>query len=164
MQIILWSVQSFLDLNRRLNRRIDTWYLEWHMRLNPKKTKSMVVSRSRTKAFGYGDLILGGDELQERMSLVFIGTNLSSKLAFETQSGCAPSRKIIWLSTGAKQIFQCICFVLPGVLCPVWMSSAFNWVSVDRSAERLCEGQLCCLGHRRKVSTICLIYKISILI
>ena len=31
---------------------------------------------------------------------------------------------------------------------------------VVRSAERLCEGGLCCLWHRRKVSALCLLYKI----
>ena len=28
------------------------------------------------------------------------------------------------------------------------------------SAERLCEGEICCLEHRRKVSVLCLLYKI----
>ena len=27
------------------------------------------------------------------------------------------------------------------------------------SPERLCEGELCCLGHSRKVSGLCLLYK-----
>ena len=38
----------------------------------------------------------------------------------------------------------------------LWMSSAESYLgfldSVVRSAERLCDGKLCCLGHRRKVS------------
>ena len=32
--------------------------------------------------------------------------------------------------------------------------------SVVRSAERLCEGELCCLGQRKKVSSLCLLYNI----
>ena len=32
--------------------------------------------------------------------------------------------------------------------------------SIVRCAERLCESELCCLGRRRKVSTLCLLYKI----
>ena len=28
------------------------------------------------------------------------------------------------------------------------------------SAERLCEGEYCCLGHRRKVSALSLLYEI----
>ena len=30
--------------------------------------------------------------------------------------------------------------------------------SAGRSAERLCEGELCCLGHRMEVSALCLLY------
>ena len=32
--------------------------------------------------------------------------------------------------------------------------------SIVRSAERLCKGELCCLGHRKKVSALCLVYRI----
>ena len=32
--------------------------------------------------------------------------------------------------------------------------------SVVRSEERLCEGELCCLGHRMKVNTLFLLHKI----
>ena len=32
--------------------------------------------------------------------------------------------------------------------------------SVVRSAERLCEDELCCLRHRRKARALCLVYKI----
>ena len=48
---------------------------------------------------------------------------------------------------------------------PMCMSSAESHSglldSIARSAERLCEGELCCLGHRRKVViALCLLYKI----
>ena len=32
--------------------------------------------------------------------------------------------------------------------------------SIVGSAERLCEGELCSLAHRKKVSALCLLYKI----
>ena len=32
--------------------------------------------------------------------------------------------------------------------------------NVVRSVEKLCEGELCCLEHKRKISTLCLLYKI----
>ena len=54
------------------------------MRLNIKKTKVMVVSRSRTIAPGYGDLTLGGTELEEVKSLRILGMTFDSKLTFET--------------------------------------------------------------------------------
>ena len=39
--------------------------LKWHMRLNARKTKSMVISRSRTNNSGYGDLTRYGEELEK---------------------------------------------------------------------------------------------------
>ena len=43
--------------------------LKYHIRLNPKKTKSVVVNCSRTNALDYGELPLGGAELKEVKSL-----------------------------------------------------------------------------------------------
>ena len=45
---------------------------------------------------------------------------------------------------------------------PERMSSAESLLglldSVFRSTERQCEGELSCLGHRRKVSALCLLH------
>ena len=42
-----------------------------------------------------------------------------------------------------------------------WAESHLSLVdSIVGSAERLCEGELCCLRHRRKVSALCLLYRI----
>ena len=54
------------------------------MRLHHKKTKSMVVSRSRTYAVGYSDFTLGCVELDEVKSLRILGVNFDSKLTLET--------------------------------------------------------------------------------
>ena len=47
---------------------------------------------------------------------------------------------------------------------PVWMSSAKSFLglldSIFRSAERLCEGELCCLRHRKVISALGLLDKI----
>ena len=51
---------------------INSRYLKWHMRLNAKKTKHMVVSRFRTRAPGYGDITLCGAKLQEARVCVFL--------------------------------------------------------------------------------------------
>ena len=53
------------------------------MRLNLKKTKSIVIIRSRTIAPGYGDLTLGGAELEKIKSLRILGVNIDSKLTSE---------------------------------------------------------------------------------
>ena len=54
------------------------------MKLNPKKTKSTVVSRSRAYAPGYGDLTLDGAKLKKLKSLLIPRVPLDSKLTFET--------------------------------------------------------------------------------
>ena len=43
------------------------------MRPNPKKTKSIVVSRSEAYAPGYGNLTFGGAELEEVKNLRILG-------------------------------------------------------------------------------------------
>ena len=54
------------------------------MKINPKKTKSMMVSRYRTCAPGWGDLTLSGAELEELKSLRILGVTFDSMLTFET--------------------------------------------------------------------------------
>ena len=68
---------------------IDSWSLKWFLKpfqtpgVDPKKTKSMMVSRSRTSDPGYGDLTLEGAELEEVKSLCILGGTFDSKLTFE---------------------------------------------------------------------------------
>ena len=50
------------SLNRKL-AAIHSWYLKWHMRLNPRMIKSMVINRAQTNAPGYDDLTLAGAEV-----------------------------------------------------------------------------------------------------
>ena len=54
--------QMMKSLNRDLVA-IHSRCLKWHMRLNPKRTKSTVVNRPRIYAPGYDNLTLGGAEL-----------------------------------------------------------------------------------------------------
>ena len=51
--------------------------------LNPKKTKSMIASRFRTNALGYGDQTLSDAELKEVNNLRIFWVTLGCKLAFE---------------------------------------------------------------------------------
>ena len=63
---------------------IDLWCVKWHMKLNPEKMKSMAVSWYRTNAFGYGDLSLGGAELEEVKSLHILGVTINCESTFMT--------------------------------------------------------------------------------
>ena len=70
-------MQSFLDSIRVLSDRIVKFRFAGNLLLvlevaheaAPKKMKSMVVSRSRIYAPGYGDLTPGGEELEKLKSL-----------------------------------------------------------------------------------------------
>ena len=57
---------------------INFWCLRWPHMVNPKKAKSMVVSRSQTSASGYGNLTLGGAELKGLKRLRILGVTLDS--------------------------------------------------------------------------------------
>ena len=136
------------------------------MRLNPCKTKSMVVSRSQTIAPDYFDYTLGGEELEEVKSLRILRVTIDSKLTFETHLrevvSKAARRLGVVYRTG--KLFDCMrvlksCFnayVLPNLeyCAPVWKLSAESHLSfldsVVRNAEELCEGELCCLGTRKE--------------
>ena len=152
-----------------------SWCLKWHMRLNPKKNKSMVVKWSRNYAPGY--LTHGGAKLEDVKSLRILrilGITLDSKLTFETLflevvSNTAKNLEVV---RRASKLFDCprvlkrcfnACILSTVVYCaPVWMLSAESHLNLLDgsvcSVERLCEGELCCLGHRRKVSALRFLY------
>ena len=87
---------------------IHFWCLKWHMRLNYKKTKLIVVSRSRTYASGYGNLTLGCAELEE-VSLRILGVSYDSKLTFEIHLREAVSKAARTLSVvrRTEKLFDC---------------------------------------------------------
>ena len=74
---LLSGPQVMKSKNRHLTA-IHSCCLKWYTRLNPRKTKSRMISRSRTYAPGYGDLALGGEELEELIRVcVFLGYPLT---------------------------------------------------------------------------------------
>ena len=79
------------------------------MNLSPKKTKSLVVSWSRTCAFGYSDFILGGAELEKLTSLRILGATFYFKLTPKTHlrevvSKAARSHGVV---LRARKLFDC---------------------------------------------------------
>ena len=133
------------------------------MRLNSKKTKSMVVSRSQTYAPGNSNLPVSGAELEEVKSLRVLGKTFDSKSTFgqldylrevvsiTARSPCVVRR--VGKSFECLQVLKSCAYVLSNLeyCAPAWMSSGQSYLSlldsVVRSAERLFEGKLCCLGH-----------------
>ena len=70
------------SMNRDLNRVI-VWCDLWGMKLNASKTKTAIVSRSRTVHPHLTLLTLDGTVLKESADLVILGVTLDSKMAFE---------------------------------------------------------------------------------
>ena len=94
------------------------------MKLNASKTKTMIVSRSRTIHPQSPPLTIGGTVLKESDDLVILGVTFDSKITFETRlrlvSRAASQR--LSISRKSWRVFHdrsllgiCFrCFVLPG--------------------------------------------------
>ena len=149
--------------------------LKWHMKLNPKKTQSVVVIRSQTSSSGYGDLTIGGAELEKLKTLHILGVTFDFKLTFETHlqevmSKAARNLGVVHRAVNYLNVPVCSrnvnAFVLSTLehCTPVRKLSAESHLGLldsnDCSAERLCEGGLCCLRHSRKESALGLLCKI----
>ena len=164
-----------LSLNRDLNR-ISEWCDRWMMKLNPLKTKTLIVSRSRTVLPVHGSLFLNGLVLPVSETLVILGVNLDSKLTLEhhVRSVVSSAARSMGIVRRASKIFGTTnvlttCFrsyVLSRLeyCAPSWCSSAESHLGLlDRVVSRaqgLCGVVLCDLKHRRKVSCLCMLYKI----
>ena len=70
------------SLNRDLSN-IQSWCSTWGMKLNPSKTHSIIVSRSRTPLPLHPPLLLCGVVLEVSNSLELLGVTLDNKLTFE---------------------------------------------------------------------------------
>ena len=70
------------SLIRDLGRVIE-WCDLWGMKLNASKTKTMIVSRSRTMHPQSPSLTIGGTVLKESADLVILGVTFDSKMTFE---------------------------------------------------------------------------------
>ena len=70
------------SMNRDLNRASVGCNL-WGMKLNASKTKTMIVSRSRTVHSQLTPLTLDGTVLKESADLVILGVTFDAKMTFE---------------------------------------------------------------------------------
>ena len=70
------------SLNRDL-ARVNAWCDLWGMKLNASKTKTMIVSRSRTMHPQSPQLTIDGTVLKESDDLDILGVRFDSKLTFE---------------------------------------------------------------------------------
>ena len=168
-------VQVSESLNRDL-ARIDAWCKSWGMKLNPVKTQSMIVSRSRTLNPQHPDLIIDNVSLSTCDSFKILGVVLDTKFTFEKHirsmsSSIAQKTGILRKSFkifGEQSILRnCFnSFILPifEYCSPVWCSAAVSHLKLlDRNLNAikfLIPDLEIDLWHRRAVSSLCMLYKI----
>ena len=103
-----------------------------------------------------------------------MGVAIASKLTFEThlQEVLLKAARSLGVVRRAGKLFDCLlrlknyfnAYVLSSLeyCSPIWISSAESHLgvlnSIVRNAERLCEGELYCLGHSRKGCALCLLF------
>ena len=63
--------------------RVSEWCDLWGMKLNANKTKTMIVSRSRTTHSKPPQLTIGGTMIKESDDLVILGAIFDFKMTFE---------------------------------------------------------------------------------
>ena len=63
--------------------KVNEWCDLWGIKLNASKTKTMIVSRSRTMHHQSPALTVGGTVLKESDDLVILGVTFDSKMTFE---------------------------------------------------------------------------------
>ena len=123
------------SVNRDL-ARIHEWFGHWCMLLNPKKSKALVVSRSRTVYLPHGDLGLAIVPILSSPSLDILGVRFDCKLTFESHVRGVVSRvsqrigilrMVNGVHANTSVLLRCYyAFILPILeyCSPVWGSAA----------------------------------------
>ena len=163
------------SLNRDL-AKIHNWCSLWGMKLNPSKTQSMIVSRSRTINPSHPDLYINNVILDTCSSFKILGIMFDSKFTFEQHIRSISSSvaqkigllrksfKIFGEPSVLKKCFNS--FILPCLeyCAPAWSSAAASHLKLLDRNVRACKFLIPDLNidlwHRRSVSTLCMLYKI----
>ena len=148
------------------------------MKLNVSKTKTMIVSMSRTVYPQLTPLILDGTVLKESADLVIFGVTFDAKMTFEKHLRSVSSaaaqrlgimRKSWWVFHDRSLLLRSFwTFVMPVLeyCSAVWCSAADSHLKLlDRGVR--CGGFLdgcvlhCNLAHRWSVAELCMLFKIK---
>ena len=156
--------------------KIQSWCLQWGMKLNPSKSKELIVSRSRTHLPEHPNLSINGALIDQADQLKLLGVTLDSKLTFEAHLRNV-SRSIsqkLGILRKSKKIYKddsilrkCFfSFTLPHFeyCSAVWSSAADCHLRLlDRafnSVKFLLTELDLDIGHRRDVGALCILYKV----
>ena len=165
------------SMNRDLNR-VSLWCYLSEMKLNASKTKTMIVSRSRTVHLQLTTLTLDGTVLKESADLVILGVTFDDKMTsgrnLRSISSAAAQR--LGIMRKSWKVFHDRSLLLRSfwsiVLPPfeycsaLWCSAADSHLKlldrVVRSAGFLAGGVLeCNFAYRRSVEELCMLFKIK---
>ena len=168
--------QVAISLNRDLER-IGQWCSQWGMRLNSSKTKTMLVSRSRTNEPPHPPLSVGNTPLAESEFLTILGVTFDSHLTFEKHLSNVSAnaarklgivRKASYIYNNEEINATCFrSFVLPLLeyCSPVWMSASARDLSLLDKVAR--GGRFLFpntgsydLDHRRIISCLSIFHKL----
>ena len=163
------------SLNRDLTR-INDWCKLWGMKLNPNKTQSMIISRSRTPNPQHPELSIDGTVLATCNSFKILGLTFDSKLTFEKHirnvaSGISQKigilRKCYKIFGDQTIMLNCFnSFILPcfEYCAPVWASAADSHLKLldnnMNAIKFLIPNLKTDLSHRRQISSLCLLHRI----
>ena len=157
--------------------KVSEWCDLWGMKLNASKTKTMIVSRSRTMHPQSPVLTIGGTVLKESDGLVILGVTFDSKMTLEKhlRSVSRAAFQRLGILRKSWQVFhdrlllgRCFTGFVLSVLeycSAVWCSAADTHLRlldrVVRGASFLTVGVFVCdLAHRRSVAVLRMLYKI----
>lgn len=162
------------SLNRDLER-ISSWCQLWGMKLNAKKTHSIIISRSRTINPPHPLLFIAGEEIKDVDSLRLLGVTFDPKLTFERHIRTLSSSiaQKVGLLRKCYKTFACdsvviksfYAFILPHFeyCAPVWMSAASCHLKLlDRalnSIRFILPNLSLDLYHRRTIGALSLLFK-----
>ena len=157
--------------------RVSEWCDLWWMKWNARKTKTMIVARSRTLHPQSPPLIISGTVLKESDDLVILRVTFDSKMTFEKHLrsvSIAASQRLCILIKSLRAFHdrsllgRCFRgFVLPVLeyCSAVWCLAADTHLELlDRavSGARFLTGGVfqCDISHRRSMTVLCMLYKI----
>ena len=159
--------------------RVSEWCDLWGMKLNVIKTKTMIVSRSRTMHPRSPPLTIGGTLLKEADDLVILGVTFDSKMTFEKhlRSVSRAASQILgilrkswrpfhdrsllgrWFRGFVLPVSETSCFTIRGFA--VWCSAGdTHLLNRAVSGSRFLTWGVfeCDIVHRRSVAVLCMLY------
>ena len=157
--------------------KVNEWCDLWGMKLSASKTKTMIVSRSRTMHPQSPALTIGGTMLKETEDIVILGVTFGSKITFEKhlRSVSRAAFQRLGILRKSWQVFHDRLLLercLSGFVLPVLKYCSAGWCSAAdthlRLLDQVVSGAIfltggvfeCDFAHRRCVAVLCILYKI----